>query len=152
MTETRILTWDELYDETVQYLKDDENLHAEALESLDSWNGYLNDDRWYSMSEFDDLMYGRSPREVAEKITSDFNINDEYFRFTICGLESSDDIDYSDYDEAGTLDNLIANPKVDVRDNALNTAVEALSQGYTRYEVNDDLGTIEGIDEDEDEE
>ena len=149
MTETRILTWDELYDETVQYLKDDENLHTEALESLDSWNGYLNDDRWYNMSEFDDLMYGCSPREVAEKITSDFDINDEYFHFTIYGLESSNYIDYSDYDEADTLDNLIANPEVDVWDNALNTAVEALSQSYTRYEVNDDLGIIEGIDEDE---
>ena len=149
MTETRILTWDELYDETVQYLKDDESLHTEVLITLDSWYGYLNDDRWYSMSEFDDVMYGCSPMEVAEKITSDFNINDEYFRFTIYGLESSDDIDYSDYNESDTLDSLIANPKVDAWDNALNTAVEALSQGYTRYEVNDDLGTIEGIDEDE---
>ena len=153
MTIARVLTWDELYNEVVQYLKNDESLHAEALESLDMYNGYLYDDRWYSMNDFDELMCDCSPREVAQNITNNFNINDEYFQFTAYGLKSSNYKCYSDYEETDTLDALIDNySNINIYDSVLDTAVEALSQGYILYDVDDDLGAIEGIFTEEEEE
>lgn len=54
-------------------------------------NNYM-DDYIYNMEEFDDLFYGLSPLEVAEKIYGeDFNPNDSYFIETIYGVESFDD-------------------------------------------------------------
>jgi len=64
----------------------------EVLENLDNydvvsaWNRYCEensyyDDMVYTMGEFDELMYGLKPLEIAAKLDSGFNVNDNFFSF-----------------------------------------------------------------------
>ena len=65
----------------------------EYIESLDSderkdlWNEYCNassrtDDWIYSMAEFDDINFGKTPTDIAQCIAfGDFRITDQYFWF-----------------------------------------------------------------------
>ena len=54
------------------------------------YNEYLNktnyyDDRIYDMNEFDEIMFGMSPSDIALKIFyGDFRPNDHYFKFDGC--------------------------------------------------------------------
>ena len=72
-------------------------LYIIANEYSDKTNYY--DDRIYDMDEFDEIMDGMSPWNIATKIFyGDFRPNDNYFRFDGCAnLESfdyiSDEID-----------------------------------------------------------
>ena len=98
----------------VEYFKENEDIFNDCIEDLDSYNGYLGDDRYYSMDEFDDLYSGVEPSEVLrrafyghdeETFTTDahgdrtygaFNPNREYFTFNGYGnLVSADYKDYS---------------------------------------------------------
>ena len=100
----------------VEYFKENEDIFNDCIEELDSYNGYLGDDRYYSMDEFDDLYSGVEPSEVLirafyghdeETFTTDahgdrtygaFNPNREYFTFNGYGnLVSADYKDYSAY-------------------------------------------------------
>lgn len=52
------------------------------------------DDRIESMIEFDDLLYGKKPSEIADMVSGqNFRSSDDYFWFTIYGVESSDFVD-----------------------------------------------------------
>ena len=85
------------------------------MEELDSYNGYLGDDRYYNMDELNDLYSGQEPQEIlfrafygfdadtwmtdsrGDKEYRAFNPNREYFYFNGYGnLVSSDYKDYSD--------------------------------------------------------
>lgn len=100
----------------IEYFENNDNLFIEAIEELDSWNGYLNDDRWFDMCALDELLYGRDLCDVLnmayfgrddDSWTTDasgnrnynsFNPNRDYFSFNGCGnLVSSDFKDYSCY-------------------------------------------------------
>ena len=99
----------------IQYFKENEDVLNDCMEELDSYNGYLGDDRYYNMDELNDLYSGQEPQEIlfrafygfdADTWTTDsrgdkeyraFNPNREYFYFNGYGnLVSSDYIDYSD--------------------------------------------------------
>lgn len=99
-------------DVMVDILKRDDDLFVEACEELDSWNGFLGDDRCYNMNDIDDLLYGKKPSEIIDMITKDFDSSCEWFYFSIYGLESCDDIvsHYRDaYYESDVLESLIDN-------------------------------------------
>lgn len=150
MADVRIISKDELRRELIEYLQQDEDIFYDILEELDSWDGYLNGDRWYSMYELDEFLYGKTPLEVLNCVSSDFNVNDEYFRDGIYGLESSDCIDYSDYDIEDAVDALIDEyPHITMNDGTVETAIEALINDYKFYEVDDEYGTIEGVEDEE---
>lgn len=102
----------------IQYFKEDEDLFNDCMEELDSYNGYLGDDRYYDMEELNDIYSGQEPQEIlfrafygfdADTWTTDsrgdkeygaFNPNRNYFYFNGYGnLVSSDYKDYS-----GSLD------------------------------------------------
>lgn len=152
MADVRIISKDELRKELAEYLQENEDAFFELLEELDNWDGYLNGDRWYPMYELDELLYGKTPLEVLNCVSSDFNVNDEYFKDGIYGLESSDYVDYSDYEVDDAIDELINEyPHITMNDGTVETAIEALINDYEFYEVDDEYGTIEGV-EDEDEE
>ena len=99
----------------IQYFKENEDVFNDCMEELDSYNGYLGDDRYYNMDELNDLYSGEEPQEILfqafygfddETWTTDsrgdkqygaFNPNRNYFYFNGYGnLVSSDYKDYSD--------------------------------------------------------
>lgn len=102
-------TEEEVRQAILNYLEENEEEFNNLIEELDSWNGYLNDDRYYCMEELDDLLYGKSPLEILEMANDDFSTNDYYFRFTIYGLESADEKDYSGYLDDNFVDEVIDN-------------------------------------------
>jgi hypothetical protein len=82
---------DYIYKAMLEMIQADSDLMVEICDELDSWNGFLGDDRCYNMSDIDDLLYGKKPSEIIDMITKDFDSSCEWFYFSIYGLESCDD-------------------------------------------------------------
>ena len=81
-----------IYNAMLDMIKADSDLAVEVCEELDSWDGFLGDDRCYSMDEIDEILGDRKPSELLNMVSSDFNYNDDYFYFNGYGnLESCDD-------------------------------------------------------------
>lgn len=104
-------TAEEIRREMLNYFTENEEDFESVLFDLDSWNGYLNDNRWYNMDELDELTCGMSHWEVARAIHfGDFNPMHDYFKFDAYGnLESTDYPDYSDYLDEYFIDEVIEN-------------------------------------------
>ena len=112
-------TAEEVTADIIAFFQEHEDIYNEAMEELDSYNGYLGDDRYYSMDEMDELYSGTEPSELLrrayygydeETYTTDssgnkrygeFNPNREYFRYN--GYGNLVSADYKDY--SGQLDN-----------------------------------------------
>lgn len=99
----------------IQYFKENEDVFNDCMEELDSYNGYLGDDRYYNMEELNDLYSGQEPQKIlfrafygfdadswhtdssGNKIYEAFNPNRDYFYLNGYGnLVSSNFKDYSD--------------------------------------------------------
>ena len=112
----------------LEWFEDHEDEYNAAIEELDSYNGYLGDDRYYSMDELDELYSGVEPSEIlrrafygydSETWTTDshgqkeygaFNPNREYFYFNGYGnLVSADYKDYSDHLDRYLIDSMSEN-------------------------------------------
>lgn len=112
--ETTTRTAEEITADIVAYFEDNEEEYNAAIEELDGYNGYLNDDRYYSMDDFNELHNGLQPDELLRRAfygydedtyTTDrdgnktyraFNPNRNYFRYNGYGnLVSTDYKDYS---------------------------------------------------------
>lgn len=112
--ETTARTAEEVTADIIAYFESNEEEFNQAIKELDSYNGYLGDDRYYSMDELDELYNGVEPSEILARAfygydedtyTTDsagnreygpFNPNREYFRFNGYGnLVSADYKDYS---------------------------------------------------------
>ena len=62
----------------------DVSIGIDLVNEINSWDGSLEYLQVYSMDEFDELIHGYTPTEIAQKIFyGDFNPNDEYFRFNV---------------------------------------------------------------------
>lgn len=104
------------------YFKEHEELFNDCIEELDSYNGYLGDDRYYCMDELDELYDSTEPSEIlcrayygrdddtyttdesGNKTYGEFNPNREYFYFNGYGnLVSSDYKDYSKHLDDWTI-------------------------------------------------
>ena len=111
---TKTRTPEEITADIIEYFENNEDIFNDCLEELDSYNGYLGDDRYYLMDELDELYNGIEPSEILsraffgydeETYTTDrdgnktygaFNPNREYFRYNGYGnLVSADYKDYS---------------------------------------------------------
>lgn len=98
----------------IDYFKENEDVFNDCMEELDSYNGYLNDDRYCNMDELDEIFCETAPSELLQRAffghdeddwTLDrygnkeygaFNPNRDYFRFNGYGnLVSADYKDYS---------------------------------------------------------
>lgn len=98
-----------------EYFEEHEEMFNDCIEELDSYNGYLGDDRYYPMEEIDEFYNGVEPSEIlarafygydaetwhtdahGEKEYGAFCPNREFFSFNGYGnLVSSDYKDYSD--------------------------------------------------------
>lgn len=99
-----------------EFFEDNEDIFNECIEDLDSYNGWLNDDRYYYMEELQELYFGVDPVEIlrrafygydaetwhtdshGEKEYGAFNPNRDFFRYNGYGnLVSCDYKDYSDF-------------------------------------------------------
>lgn len=98
----------------INFFTENEDLFNSCIEELDSYNGYLGDDRYYSMDELDELYSGQPASEIltraffghdseswaldsdGDKVYSRFNPCREFFTFNGYGnLVSADYKDYS---------------------------------------------------------
>lgn len=98
----------------IHFFNVNEELFNQCIEELDAYNGYLGDDRYYSMDELDEFYIGTEPSEILRRAFygydedtytmnsngsvehGQFNPNREFFRYNGYGnLVSSDYKDYS---------------------------------------------------------
>lgn len=112
----------------IAYFTENEELFNNCIEELDSYNGYLNDDRYYQMDELDELFSGQSPLEILQrsyfghdedtwtkdsygnKTYGEFNPNREYFRFNGYGnLVSTNYKDYTDHLDEYAIEEMLEN-------------------------------------------
>lgn len=114
------------YDKIISYFQENDDVFVETIEELDSYNGYLNDDRYYCMEELDELFQGREVSWIlaraffgydeesctinasGEKEYGPFNPCRDYFSFNGYGnLVSADYKDYSCYLDDWFIDQLL---------------------------------------------
>lgn len=111
-------TAEEITADIIDFFKANEDIFTDAIEELDSYNGYLGDDRYYAMDELDEVYTGTAPSEIlfrayygydedayttdssGNKTYGEFNPNREYFRYN--GYGNLVSADYKDY--SGQLD------------------------------------------------
>ena len=118
-------------DEIISYLKDNDELFNRLIEELDSYCGYLYDDRYYPMDELPDLLYGKDIMDVLNMAYyGSFCPNDEYFRVDGSGnLESADYIDYSDHLDKYFVEELMENmSNIDINDDKLEYMLKSLKE------------------------
>ena len=77
------------------YLLDNMDVTGYMVREINAWGGYLEHLEYFDMEEFDLVLEGYTPSEVANRIFyGDFNPNDEYFRFNAyANLESANEWD-----------------------------------------------------------
>lgn len=113
-TETTTRTPEEVTAAIIEYFEKNGDIFTDCIEELDSYNGYLGDDRYYSMDELDEFYRDSDPLEIlrrayygrdddtwttdsnGDRTYGEFNPNREYFYYNGYGnLVSSDYKDYS---------------------------------------------------------
>lgn len=87
---------DKFEDELEAFVNGDDDDVADVCEQIDSYNGFLGDDRYYPMCEIDELVNieDKTVLEVFDMFASDFDSNDDYFQFGIYGISSTNSRDY----------------------------------------------------------
>ena len=125
----------------IKYWKAHNDSFSRICEELDSWNGFLGDDRIYSMDELDGLLCDRKPSEVLQMVDiSNFDYSDDYFYYDVYGIRSTNEKDYYNYfDYSNVFKKLI-----DDYDQ-----VFSHSYGHAYYELFEDVYYIINWDEDE---
>lgn len=108
-------TREQIIKEIIEFFENNEDIYNSCIEELDSYNGYLNDDRYYEMEYLNEFYNGTEPIELLYRVFygydednystdssgnrthAEFNPNREYFRYNAYGnLVSSNYKDYSD--------------------------------------------------------
>lgn len=84
-------SYEELENEAIEMIEENDDLLIELVDELDSYMGYADGFRAFEMCELDEQYYDCPASKIIEDLTEDFNINDNYFYFSIYGLESCDD-------------------------------------------------------------
>ena len=115
---TKTRTPEEITADIIAYFENNEDVFNDCMEELDNYNGYLSDDRYYSMDELNEFYNGVEPSEIlrrafygydSETYTTDssgnreygaFNPNRDYFTYN--GYGNLVSADYKDY--TGQLD------------------------------------------------
>lgn len=134
-----------------ELFEQDEQLFNAAIEELDSYNGYLGDNKYYLMDELNEFYRDSEPLELLQrayfgrdddtwttdnngvKTYGEFNPNREYFTYNgYCNLVSSDYKDYSYLLDDYFIDDLIENAEFLYLDdeilNIINGTVEEVEQ------------------------
>lgn len=115
-TKNETRTAEEVTADIIAFFKDNGDIFNKAIEELDAYNGYLGDNRYYTMDELDECFIGTEPSEILrrafygydeETYSTDgsgnreygqFNPNRDYFTYNGYGnLVSADYKDYTGY-------------------------------------------------------
>ena len=122
-------TAEKITEDIIAYFDEHKDIYNEAAEELDAYNGYLGDDRYYSMDEIDEFYNNTEPTEIlyrafyghdeetwhtdasGNREYGPFNPNREYFRYN--GYGNLVSADYKDY--TGLLDHYIIESMLDNR-------------------------------------
>lgn len=111
-------TAEKITEDIIAYFDEHEDIYNEAAEELDAYNGYLGDDRYYSMDEMDEFysnteilyraFYGHDKETWHTDASGNreygpFNPTRKYFRYN--GYGNLVSADYKDY--TGLLDHYI---------------------------------------------
>ena len=121
--ETTARTPEEITADIIAYFENNEDVFNDCMEELDGYNGYLGDNRYYSMYELDEFYRDSDPLEIlrrayygrdddtyttdssGNKTYGEFNPNRDYFYYNGYGnLVSSDYKDYSAYLDNYTIE------------------------------------------------
>lgn len=134
----------------IEFFEQNEEIYNACVEELDSYNGYLNDDRYYYMEDLNEFYHGADPLELlyrvfyghdetyttdstGNKTYGEFNPNREYFKYNGYGnLISTDYKDYSAFLDVYLIEELSENrPNIyTIEDNEELTALfDELEQG-----------------------
>lgn len=116
------------YEKIITYFEENPDTFNDCIEELDSYNGYLGDDRYYEMEMINEFYNGTEPLELLHRVyygrdddtyTTDsngnktygeFNPNRDYFYYNGYGnLVSSDYKDYSYKLDAYFVESLLEN-------------------------------------------
>lgn len=119
---------EKIIEKIIEYFKENEEVFNQCAEELDNYNGYLGDNRYYSMDELNDFYRDTDPIELlqrayygydADTYTTDgngnrehgeFNPNRDYFKYNGYGnLVSTDYPDYSDMLDKYIIDDMLEN-------------------------------------------
>ena len=119
---------EKIIEKIIEYFKENEEIFNRCAEELDSYNGYLGDNRYYNMDELNDFYRDTDPIELltrayygydADNYTIDkygnrvqdaFNPNRDYFKYNGYGnLVSTDYPDYSDMLDKCIIDDMLEN-------------------------------------------
>ena len=113
------------YEDKIEQIKD--ILNNLDLDELVSCCSYLDgDDAIYPMDDFDELLYGREPWEIARAAYyGEFYPADSYFRFNVyANLESTDDPLYEGWIDTNTLAEYAIDYGEDFGDNDIRTLLD----------------------------
>ena len=118
----------QIIEKIIAHFEANEETFNECIVELDSYNGYLGDDRYYPMEYLTDFYAGTEPIEIlnrayfgydydtwytdsaGNKAYGAFNPNREYFSYNGYGdLISTDYIDYSDKIDEFTIESMLEN-------------------------------------------
>ena len=122
------MTTTEIKEAIIKWFEDNDDIFEQCIEELDSYNGYLGDDRYYPMDELDEFYSGCNALEILERAyfgydednyTTDsdgdkhygpFCPNRNYFRFNGYGnLVSTDYKGYNDHLDSWFVEALMKN-------------------------------------------
>ena len=120
---TTITTKEAVINSILDYFKENEDVFNSCIEELDSYNGYLGDDRYYDMYELDEFYSDCKPSELLARVFygydedtsnennhTEFNPNRDYFRYNGYGnLVSADFKDYSDHLDHWAVESMLEN-------------------------------------------
>lgn len=118
-------------DKIINCLSGKEELFNDLIEQLDSYNGYLGDDRWYPMDELSELLDGRDALEILRMARhGSFDPDEDYFRTNVYGnLESTWEIDYREYLTKWFVEDLSVNREhLIIDDEKLNELLDRLQE------------------------
>ena len=121
-------TRQDIINDIIEFFEGRDDLFNDAIEELDSYNGYLGDDRYYSMYDLDELVTMKSVTDIlnraffgydentwhtdshGQKEYGAFNPNRDYFKFNAYGnLISTDYPDYSDKLDSYAVEEMVEN-------------------------------------------
>ena len=101
---TEVNNYADMVNIAINMLNEDDELFVNMVNELDSWNGYADGYRCYSMDELNDFYCDKKVTDFFNDLTKDFNLNDDYFYYSIWGLESTSNVNGLYRDNTDTED------------------------------------------------
>ena len=123
------------------YWKAHNDSFSRVCEDLDSYDGFLDDNRVYPMDELDYILGDKEPSEVLQMVdTPNFDYSDDYFYYNVYGIRSTNEKDYSNYVNYS-----------EVFEKLIDDYSKIFNYHYGRayYELFNDIDNIDSQDEDE---